>query len=130
MIKRILIVDDSGISRKITRKCLEFVGLAQAEFIEAENGEKALEALERAQVDLLVTDLNMPVMDGFELLRAIDAVEAYKDLIRIVASSAASAAIEGEMTKHHVTAVLPKPLTPTTVAKLLAGKLPRGGAQP
>jgi two-component system chemotaxis response regulator CheY len=126
MINRILIVDDSGISRKITRKCLEFAGFAQAEFLEAENGEKALEALERAQVDLLITDLNMPVMDGFELLRAIDAVDAHKDLIRIVASSAVSAAIEADMRKHRVAAVLPKPLTPTAVAKLLAGKLPRG----
>jgi len=35
MIKRILIVDDSGISRKVTRKCLEFAGYAQAEFVEA-----------------------------------------------------------------------------------------------
>jgi two-component system chemotaxis response regulator CheY len=121
--KRILIVDDSGISRKVTRKCLEFAGFTGAEFVEAENGERALAELERAPVDLLVTDLNMPVMDGFELLRAMDEVPAYRTVQRVVASSAASAAIEEDMRKHGVAAILAKPLTPTAVAKALAGKL-------
>jgi two-component system chemotaxis response regulator CheY len=126
--KKILIVDDSGISRKVTRKCLEFAGFSAAEFVEAENGERALEVLERGAVDLLVTDLNMPVMDGFELLRAMDEVEAYRGVAKVVASSAASAAIEEDLRKHGVAAILPKPLTPTAVAKALAGKL--GGARP
>jgi CheY-like chemotaxis protein len=129
MIKRILIVDDSGISRKVTRKCLEFAGCGQAEFIEAENGERALAELERGRVDLLVTDLNMPVMDGFELLRAMDEVEAYRSVIKIVASSAASAAAEEDLRKHGVTVVLAKPLTPTALAKALAGHL-SGGDKP
>jgi two-component system chemotaxis response regulator CheY len=125
---RVLIVDDSGISRKVTRKCLEFAGFSGAEFVEAEHGERALQELERAKIDLLVTDLNMPVMDGFELLRAMDEVEAYRAVAKVVASSAASAAIEDEMRKHGVLAILPKPLTPTAVAKALAGKL--GGSKP
>jgi hypothetical protein len=45
-----------------------------------------------------------------------------------VASSAASAAIEEDLRKHGVIAILPKPLTPTAVAKALAGRL--GGARP
>jgi CheY-like chemotaxis protein len=123
MIKRVLIVDDSGISRKVMRKCLEFAGLSKAEFIEAEDGEKALAALEGGQIDLLVTDLNMPIMDGFELLRAIDESALGKDMIKIVTSSAASAAIDEEMKRHGVIAVFAKPVSPTAMAKVLAGKI-------
>lgn len=123
MIKRVLIVDDSGISRKVMRKCLEFAGLSQAEFIEAEDGEKALAALEKSKIDLLVTDLNMPVMDGFELLRAIDEIDVGKNLLKIVTSSAASAAIDEEMKRHGVIAVFAKPVSPTAMAKVLAGKI-------
>jgi len=123
MIKRVLIVDDSGISRKMMRKCLEFSGLSQAEFLEAEDGEKALEVLERTQIDLLVTDLNMPIMDGFELLRAIDETKLGQNMLKIVTSSAASAAIYDEMRRHGVMAVFAKPVSPTEMAKVLAGKI-------
>jgi CheY-like chemotaxis protein len=123
MIKRVLIVDDSGISRKVMRKCLEFAGLSQAEFVEAEDGEKALAVLEHGQIDLLITDLNMPIMDGFELLRAIDESELGKHMIKIVTSSAASAAIDDEMKRHGVVAVFAKPVSPTAMAKVLAGRI-------
>jgi two-component system chemotaxis response regulator CheY len=127
MIKRILIVDDSGISRKVTRKCLEFAGFSSAEFIEAENGEVALAALESGTIDLMVTDLNMPVMDGFELLRALDDVVKAKHLIKIVTSSAASETTEADLRTHGVLAVFSKPMNPTAVAKALASL---GGKRP
>jgi CheY-like chemotaxis protein len=120
MIANVLIVDDSGVSRKVTRKCLEFSGLAQCVFNEAENGERALEVLERVPIDLLVTDLNMPLMDGLELLRAIDGIEQYRDLIKIVATSAASESLEAELRKHGVAAMFAKPLTPAAVGKVMA----------
>lgn len=127
MSTRILIVDDSGISRKVTRKCLEFAGFTQAEYLEAADGERALAILEKGGVQLLVTDLNMPVMDGFELLRAIKESSACGSPLIVVASSAASEAIADELDALGVTAILAKPLTPTVVAKALAGKLPSGG---
>ncbi len=122
MIKRILIVDDSGISRKITRKCLEFAGLKDAEFLEAPDGEKALAILEQGSIDLLVTDLNMPVMDGFEMLRALHELPKQPGRLVIVTSSAASEAIEPELTSLGVAAIFAKPLVPTSVAKLLAAR--------
>jgi len=126
MIKRVLIVDDSGISRKLMKKCLEFSGLTQAEFFEAEDGEKALEVIERTPIDLLVTDLNMPIMDGFELLRAIDEKGLGTNMLKIVTSSAASVAIVDEMKRHGVMAVFGKPVSPTALAKVLAGKITDG----
>jgi two-component system chemotaxis response regulator CheY len=123
VIKRILIVDDSGVSRKITRKCLEFAGLRDAEYLEAADGEQALERFEQGGVDLLVTDLNMPVMDGFELLRALQALPKAEPCLVLVTSSAASAALEPELASLGVAGVFAKPLVPMTIAKLLAGHL-------
>ena len=90
MTRKVLIVDDSGVGRKLVRRCLDFAGLAGSEFIEAENGAKALEVLEAGGVDVLVTDLNMPVMDGVELLRAIAEIGTLGTLITIVMTSTVS----------------------------------------
>lgn len=64
---RIAIVDDSGTARMFIRRCLEIAGFHEAEIIEAENGRDALEAIRLHPVDLLLTDLTMPVMDGLTL---------------------------------------------------------------
>jgi len=60
-----LVVDDSTVIRKIARRILEDMDF---EIIEAEDGEKALEACKRALPDAVLLDWNMPVMDGFEFL--------------------------------------------------------------
>ncbi len=60
-----LVVDDSGVVRKIGRRIMEELGF---QVIEAENGEKAFEACQRAWPDAVLLDWNMPVMDGYEFL--------------------------------------------------------------
>ena len=60
-----LVVDDSTVIRKSARRILEQMDF---EIIEAEDGEKALEACKRALPDAVLLDWNMPVMDGFEFL--------------------------------------------------------------
>jgi len=60
-----LVVDDSTVIRKIARRILEEMDF---EIIEAEDGEKALEACKRAMPEAVLLDWNMPVMDGFEFL--------------------------------------------------------------
>jgi two-component system chemotaxis response regulator CheY len=63
--KTCLVVDDSGVIRKIARRILEEMNF---QVIEAEDGEKALEACRRELPDAVLLDWNMPVMDGFEFL--------------------------------------------------------------
>jgi two-component system, chemotaxis family, chemotaxis protein CheY len=63
--KTCLVVDDSSVIRKIARRILEEMDF---QIIEAEDGEKALEACKRALPDAVLLDWNMPVMDGFEFL--------------------------------------------------------------
>jgi two-component system, chemotaxis family, chemotaxis protein CheY len=60
-----LVVDDSSVVRKIARQILESLDF---QIVEAEDGEKALEACKRGLPDAILLDWNMPVMDGFEFL--------------------------------------------------------------
>jgi two-component system chemotaxis response regulator CheY len=60
-----LVVDDSSVVRKIARQILEGLDF---QIVEAEDGEKALEACKRSLPDAILLDWNMPVMDGFEFL--------------------------------------------------------------
>ncbi|PCI27480.1 MAG: hypothetical protein COB67_08410 [SAR324 cluster bacterium] len=63
-----LLVDDEALIREVTREMLED---HIAEYIEAENGQEALDLLEQREVDLILTDIRMPVMDGMELIRKV-----------------------------------------------------------
>ncbi|MBI4874104.1 MAG: response regulator [Acidobacteria bacterium] len=68
---RILIVDDSPAMRAFIRRVLELSGLEIGRYLEAGNGEEALRLLEDHWVDAVLTDINMPRMDGEEFLRRL-----------------------------------------------------------
>jgi len=75
---KILIVDDFSTMRRIVRNLLKEIGYANAD--EAEDGQVALKMLRDGAFDFVVSDLNMPNMDGFELLRQIRADDKLKAL--------------------------------------------------
>lgn len=66
---RLLVVDDSSTMRRIIKNTLKAIGYD--DLLEAENGEGALARLESEKVDLVITDWNMPVMNGLELVTAM-----------------------------------------------------------
>ncbi len=84
---RVLVVDDSELTRDVLVAAL--VGLG-CEVVEAVDGARALETLEGADIDLVLTDLDMPVMDGFELLEQIRARAATSRLPVVVLTTRAS----------------------------------------
>ncbi len=68
---RILVVDDSRAMRTIVRRTLRQAGFGEHAVAEAENGLHALEEIEKEKPDLILSDWNMPEMNGIELLRTI-----------------------------------------------------------
>ena len=75
---KFLIVDDFSTMRRIVRGLLKEIGYSHAE--EAEDGSVALKMLKGGKFDFVVTDINMPVMNGFELLAAVKADAGLKHL--------------------------------------------------
>lgn len=66
---RTLIVDDSSVMRKIIARALGQAGIEMAALYEAGSGAEALDIVRAKAVDLIVSDINMPIMDGLEFLR-------------------------------------------------------------
>ena len=70
---RTLIVHDSSVMRKIVERALRQAGLTTLVVVEAATGVEGLEMLKSRQVDLILSDINMPSMDGLEFLRQLRA---------------------------------------------------------
>jgi two-component system chemotaxis response regulator CheY len=68
---RALIVDDSSVMRKIVERTLRQAGLDPLVVFEAGSGVEGLEVLKASRVDLILSDINMPTMDGLEFLRQL-----------------------------------------------------------
>lgn len=68
-----MIVDDSSVMRKIVERSLRQAGLDISKVLEAGNGAEALGVLQSETVDLILSDINMPVMDGLEFIRQVQA---------------------------------------------------------
>lgn len=86
----VLVVDDSSVMRAIIIRTLNLSGLPIGEIYEAGNGQAALGVLESSWVDLALVDINMPVMNGEELIERMRANPAMADLPVIVVSTESS----------------------------------------
>ncbi|MGA8153947.1 MAG: response regulator [Terriglobales bacterium] len=71
---RALIVDDSSVMRKIVERSLRQAGIDLKQVLEAGNGVEALTVLQDNAVDLILCDINMPVMDGLEFVKKLSGV--------------------------------------------------------
>ncbi|GAB4125004.1 MAG: hypothetical protein OHK0045_08200 [Raineya sp.] len=87
--KTILIAEDSSVIQNMAKKVLESLNF---KIITAKNGEKVLEELRQNEVDLLLLDLNMPVMNGVDCVKAVralpDALKAQTPIIAITGNAA------------------------------------------
>jgi len=119
MFQTIIVADDSVTARMIIKRCLEIAGLCDAKFLDARDGTEALELAKNNKVDLLVTDLNMPKMDGRSLLKHIKASPRLFDLPVLVVSSLTNQAKIDELKGLGAAAVLGKPISPVEISEAL-----------
>jgi len=114
---KILIADDSGTARMFIKQCLEISVEEDVEFLEAANGQEALQLLKENGADFLVTDLNMPVLDGRELIRRVSASPRLNGLPIMVITSSGNEARKQELLELGASVVLRKPVNPMVIAE-------------
>ena len=119
--RSVLIVDDSPTSRMIIQRCLEMTGVEVDSFLFAENGIEGLSSIEDNKVDLILTDINMPKMDGLTFIKLLKNKESTAGIPIIVTSSIADGSIETEMKKLGVTAIIKKPISPEKIMRVIGG---------
>lgn len=123
----ILIADDSATARMFIKQCLEITIEEDVEFLEAQNGQEALQLLKNAGADILVTDLNMPVLDGRELIRRIASSPKLNGMPIMVITSSGNAARKQELLDMGASVVLRKPVNPMKIAEGLEALMARKG---
>jgi CheY-like chemotaxis protein len=120
---KVLIVDDSPILRRAVTRAVIQAGLSEENIREAGNGQEALEALKSAPSDLVLLDLNMPVMDGWEFAKAALAdSELSKTAIIVVSTESNQKRIES-MRQLGIRGFLHKPFEPEDLRKLVEALL-------
>jgi two-component system cell cycle response regulator DivK len=109
MSRRILVVEDQEDNRRILRDLLTNAGY---EIIEAENGEEALAAAARERPDLILMDIQLPLLDGYEATRRIKADPGLRAIPIIVVTSYALSGDEGKARAAGCDAYVTKPYSP------------------
>jgi two-component system, chemotaxis family, chemotaxis protein CheY len=114
---KILVVDDMTTMRRIVKNILKQLGFANVE--EAENGQEALQKLRAERFDFVVSDWNMPVMTGIDMLRAIRADAQLKDIPVLMVTAEAQQANLVEAIQAGVSNYIVKPFTAETMQEKL-----------
>lgn len=116
----ILIVDDKWENRSVLSNLLSPIGF---KIIEATNGQDGLEKA-KCQPDLIITDLVMPVLDGFEMIRRIRAIEDLKKIVIIVTSASVFEADKYQSLQAGCDDFMPKPVQAEILLEKLEKHLP------
>jgi len=113
--KTVLIVDDSNTMRKIVARSLRQAGIDFDSILEAGDGLEALDVLHANQVDVVLSDINMPNMTGLEFLKAKSEDDAIKDIPVIMISTETGADIIDEAKSYGAKGAIKKPFTPDLI---------------
>jgi two-component system chemotaxis response regulator CheY len=116
MSKRALTVDDSKTMRDMVTFTLKGAGF---EVIEAEDGKHALTVLNGSKVDVIITDLNMPNMNGIELIRALRADANYKSTPILMLTTEADDTKKQEGKSVGATGWIVKPFNPEKLVQVV-----------
>jgi two-component system chemotaxis response regulator CheY len=112
---RALIVDDSSVMRKIVERSLRQAGIDLTEVLQAGNGAEALAVLKENRVDLILCDINMPVMDGLEFVKQLPGIENAKNVPVVMITTEGSEAHVVQALSCGARGYIRKPFTPEQV---------------
>ncbi len=125
----ILIVDDSRVTRKVIAQTLHLSGLSIETIHEAGNGKEAMEVLENSWIDLVLADINMPVMSGVQLVDEMARQDMLESIPVIIVSTERSVTRIRTMKAKGVCAYLQKPFTPENIKEIVEKVLGGLGVQ-
>lgn len=108
----VLIVDDSKVIRKIISKTLRLTGIEINNIHEADNGQEALAVMNEEWIDIVFTDINMPVMGGMEMVEKMKADGLIQSVPVIVISTEGSKTRIKQLIQKGAKAYLRKPVAP------------------
>ncbi len=124
MALNVLVVDDSSVMRGIIIKTLRLCGIPLGEIHQAGNGKEGLEVLEQNWIDLALVDINMPVMNGEEMIEKVRENPETRDL-QVIVVSTESSETRIEMLQKKDIGFVHKPFSPEilreTIAEMIGG---------
>lgn len=115
----ILIVDDSSPMRAVIKKVIRASGFNIGEFYEAGSGKEALDVLDEKWLDLVLSDYNMPDMNGLEMLQEMKQNEMLKDIPVVMITTEGSNERIEEFMRTGASAYIKKPFTPEQIRSQL-----------
>lgn len=110
----VLVVDDSSVMRKMIIRTLNMSGVSVGDVYEAEDGRKGLDLLDQNWIDMLFIDVNMPIMDGMEMLNRVRSRPDTKDLPVLIISTESNPQRISQINEKRA-GFVHKPFTPETL---------------
>jgi len=117
----VLIVDDSAAIRKILRRVLQQAEIPLGQVYEAGDGKEAVESMKTRTVQLILSDINMPNMDGLQLLSELKAHQEWKSVPVVMITTEGSQAKVLEAVQLGAVGYVRKPFTAEQIKEKLAG---------
>lgn len=123
----VLIVDDSQTMRKVIRKSVVLSGFPLETCWEAANGREALTVVQAQRVDLILTDFNMPEMNGIEMVQELKKTDKYRQIPVFFITAQENEALRQEGTALGIQGFIPKPFQPEVIRDLLQKAMEKTG---
>jgi two-component system chemotaxis response regulator CheY len=123
MDSEILVVDDSAAIRKILQRVLRQTGMAIGAIYEAGDGQEAIETMKQRKIDLVLSDINMPKMDGLQLLASLKASAEWRGIPVVMITTEGGETKVAEAVKLGASGYVRKPFTADQIKEKLAGFL-------
>ncbi|MBP7552514.1 MAG: response regulator [Spirochaetes bacterium] len=117
--ENILVVDDSVTARLIIKKCFDITGFSSSKYYFAENGLDALNIIKDNNIDLIITDMNMPKMDGSNFIKEMKSKDNKKSIPIVVISGITNPEVEEELINMGIYGIIRKPISPAKIIELL-----------